>query len=80
MAMMAFSTVKVFSVTLGARHELGERVAEWLKRRPGVHARRPRRQPVSDHEFHCLSVTLFLAGEVAAAESRRRSAHHRPDR
>lgn len=69
MAMMAFSTVKVFSVTLARdREQLGERITEWLKQHPELTPVDTVVSQSSDHEFHCLSVTLFLAGEVAAAE------------
>ena len=65
----AFSTVKVFSCTMARdRDQFGERITEWLKQHPEL-------TPVdwfvsqsSDQEFHCLTVTLFLAGEQAATE------------
>jgi hypothetical protein len=50
------------------RDQFGERITEWLKQHPEL-------TPVdwfvsqsSDQEFHCLTVTLFLAGEQAATE------------
>jgi hypothetical protein len=65
----AFSTVKVFSCTMAReREQLGERITEWLKQHPELTPVDTIVSQSSDQAFHCLSVTLFLAGEVAAAE------------
>ena len=69
MAMAAFSTVKVFSVTLARdREAMGERITEWLKQHPELTPVDVVVRQSSDEEFHCLSVTLFLTGETVAAE------------
>lgn len=65
----AFSTVKVFSCTMARdREQLGERITDWLKRHPELTPVDTVVSQSSDQEFHCLSVTLFLAGELVATE------------
>ena len=65
----AFSTVKVFSCTMARdREQLGERITEWLKQHPEFTPVDTVVRQSSDQEFHCLSVTLFLAGEQIAAD------------
>jgi hypothetical protein len=65
----AFSTVKVFSCTMARdREQLGERITEWLKQHPELTPVDTVVSQSSDQEFHCLSVTLFLAGEQVAAD------------
>jgi folate-dependent tRNA-U54 methylase TrmFO/GidA len=69
MATGAFSTVKVFSCTLARdREQFGERITEWLKQHPELTPVDTVVSQSSDQEFHCLTVTLFLAGEMVAAE------------
>ena len=50
------------------REQLGERITEWLKQHPELTAVDTVVSQSSDQEFHCLSVTLFLAGELVATE------------
>lgn len=65
----AFSTVKVFSCTLARdREQLGERITEWLNQHPELTVVDTVVSQSSDQEFHCLTVTLFLAGEVATVQ------------
>jgi PDZ domain-containing secreted protein len=67
MATGQFSTVKVFSATLAReREQLGERIAAWLKQHPELTPVDKVITQSSDQEFHCLSVTLFLAAEPGA--------------
>lgn len=69
MATGAFSTVKVFSCTLARdREQLGERITAWLKQHPELTVVDRVVSQSSDQEFHCLTVTLFLAGEMVAVE------------
>lgn len=58
---MSFDQVKVFSATKAReRVELGERITEWLrKNKVGEIVDCVVRQS-SDHEFHCLTVILFI--------------------
>jgi hypothetical protein len=63
------SRVKVFSCTLARdREQLGLRIADWLKQHPELTTLDTVVTQSSDQAFHCLSVTLFLAGEVVADE------------
>jgi folate-dependent tRNA-U54 methylase TrmFO/GidA len=67
MATGAFSTVKIFSCTLARdREQFGERITEWLKQHPELTPVETVVTQSSDQEFHCLTVTLFLVGEIAA--------------
>lgn len=57
MTTMAFSTVKVFSVTLARdREQMGERITEWLKQHPELTPVDVVVRQSSDEEFHRLSV------------------------
>jgi hypothetical protein len=65
----AFSTVKIFSCTLARnREQFGERITEWLKQHPELTPIDTVVSQSSDQEFHCLTVTLFLEGEMVAGE------------
>lgn len=58
--MTLFTGLKVFSATKAReRDELGDRITDWLKKRPGLEVVEKTVTQSSDREFHCLSVTLF---------------------
>lgn len=57
-----FDEVKVFSVTLARERDgLGEHITQWLKDHPSVVAVGREVTQSSDREFHCLTITLYLA-------------------
>jgi hypothetical protein len=59
---MAFTGVKVFSVTKAReREELGEHVTRWIRANPGVQVTDKIVTQSSDREFHCLTITLFYS-------------------
>lgn len=63
----AFSAVKVFSCTMYRdRDELGERVTEWLRAHKELRPVEAVVTQSSDQEYHCLTITLFLAGDADA--------------
>jgi len=65
--MAPFSAVKVFSTTMYRdREELGERVTEWLRAHKELRPVEAVVTQSSDHEYHCLTITLFLAGNSDA--------------
>jgi hypothetical protein len=57
---MQFDGVKVFSATKAKeREELGERLTRWLNEHQGVKVIDTVVTQSSDHEFHCLTITVF---------------------
>ena len=65
--MTSFAAVKVFSATMAREREtLGERITEWLRAHPELQLVDRVLTQSSDDEFHCLSITLFLAGNPGA--------------
>lgn len=59
-----FEAVKVFSATMARDREvLGDRIAEWLLAHPELKLVDRVLTQSSDDEYHCLSITLFLAGD-----------------
>ena len=58
---MQFDGVKVFSATKAKERELlGERLTEWLDANHGVKVVDTVVTQSSDHEFHCLTITVFF--------------------
>ncbi len=58
---MQFDGVKVFSATKAKERELlGERLTEWLDSNPGITVVDTVVTQSSDHEFHCLTITVFF--------------------
>lgn len=58
---MKYDGVKVFSATKAKEREiLGERVTEWLGSNPGISVVNTCVTQSSDHEFHCLTITVFF--------------------
>jgi len=58
---MQFDGVKVFSATKAKERELlGERLTEWLDANPAVKVVDTVVTQSSDHEFHCLTITVFF--------------------
>ncbi len=67
---MQFDGVKVFSATKAKERELlGERLTEWLDNHPGIKIVDTVVTQSSDHEFHCLTITVFFqnGAEIKAA-------------
>lgn len=63
----AFSAAKVFSTTMYREREvLGERVTEWLRSHRELRPVQAVVTQSSDREYHCLTITLFLAGSSDA--------------
>jgi hypothetical protein len=57
---LKFDGVKVFSATKAReRVGLGERLTEWMERHPEVEVVDKVVTQSSDHEFHCLTITVF---------------------
>lgn len=57
---MSFTGVKVFSATRAKdREELGDHVTRWLRATPGLEVVDKVVTQSSDHEFHCLTITIF---------------------
>jgi hypothetical protein len=55
-----FTGVKVFSATKAKdRDELGENVTRWLRDHQEVQIVDKIVTQSSDHEFHCLTITIF---------------------
>ncbi len=58
---------KVFSATRAKeREELGENITRWLRSNPGLQIIDKIVTQSSDHEFHCLTITLFYRDLAAA--------------
>lgn len=77
--MGGFSAVKVFSTTMAReREQLGERITTWLLGHPELRVVDRVVTQTSDNEYHCLSVTLFLAGPVEKYLSETPTAVPRP--
>lgn len=58
---MQISGAKVFSATRAReREELGETITRWLRANPHVDIVDKIVTQSSDHEFHCVTVTLFF--------------------
>ena len=58
---MQFDGVKVFSATKAKERELlGERLTEWLDTNPAIKVVDTVVTQSSDHEFHCLTITVFF--------------------
>lgn len=57
---LKFDGVKVFSATkFREREGLGERLTEWIVRNPDLEVVDKVVTQSSDHEFHCLTITVF---------------------
>ncbi len=70
--MIQFSAVKVFSTTLVRdRDVMGEHITQWLREHPELTPVETEVTQSSDQEYHCLTVTLFLQGDVAKMLSAR---------
>lgn len=66
--MVTINGAKVFSATRAKeREELGESITRWLRSNPQVEIVDKIVTQSSDHEFHCLTVTLFFRDPVAHA-------------
>jgi len=64
---MRFDGVKVFSATKAKEREmLGERLTEWLHATPGINVVDTVVTQSSDHEFHCLTITVFFQNKAQA--------------
>jgi hypothetical protein len=60
--------VKVFSATQREYREvLGERVTEWIESHSAFEIVEMRVTQSSDHEFHCIAITVFYFDAAAAA-------------
>ncbi len=58
--MDGFNGVKVFTATRAKdREDLGEAVTRWLRQSRGIELVDKVVTQSSDHEFHCLTITLF---------------------
>ena len=65
---MRLSGVKVFSATKAKeREELGEHVTRWLRDHRDVHIVDKIVTQSSDHEFHCLTITIFYEHPLTQA-------------
>jgi hypothetical protein len=57
---MKFDGVKVFSATKAReREELGDRLTDWIGKNPQLDIVDTVVTQSSDHEFHCLTITIF---------------------
>jgi hypothetical protein len=64
-----FDGVKVFSATKAKERELlGERLTEWLDKNPGSRVVDTVVTQSSDHEFHCLTITIFFQQQGPAEQ------------
>ncbi len=69
---MQFDGVKVFSATKAKeREELGERLTRWLNDNQGVKVIDTVVTQSSDHEFHCLTITVFYQHGTAQPQGLR---------
>lgn len=58
-------SVKVFSVTHARdRNQLGEMITAWLRANPQQHIVDKVVTQSSDHEYHCITITLFTHGPM----------------
>jgi hypothetical protein len=58
---LSFTGVKVFSSTLADdRAQMGEKIAEWLRKNPDVEVVDQVVTQSSDSAYHCLAITLFF--------------------
>lgn len=83
--MAPIAAVKVFSATMFRDRELlGERVTAWLGAHPELQLVDRCVSQSSDEGFHCLTITLFLAGSpdayLAEPQPAPRSSAPRPQR
>jgi hypothetical protein len=61
--MIKFDGVKVFSATKARERELlGDRLTEWMDQNPALSVVDTVVTQSSDHEFHCLTITVFYTG------------------
>ena len=64
--MNSFTGVKVFSATMARdRANLGDDVTVWLKENSDIQIVDKVVTQSSDSEFHCITITLFYAGNAA---------------
>jgi hypothetical protein len=62
---MKYNGVKVFSATKAKeRAGLGDRLTEWIGRHPECQVVDTVVTQSSDHEFHCLTITVFYQEQV----------------
>ncbi len=62
---MQFDGVKVFSATKAKERELlGERLTQWIDANPNIKVVDTVVTQSSDHEFHCLTITVFFTGQA----------------
>jgi hypothetical protein len=65
---VAINGAKVFSATRAKeREELGESITRWIRANPQIEIVDKIVTQSSDHEFHCVTVTLFYQDRVANA-------------
>ena len=65
---MQFDGVKVFSATKAREREsLGEKLTAWLDDHPEFKVVNTVVTQSSDHEFHCLTITVFFKQTEPAA-------------
>ncbi len=58
---VSFNGVKVFSATMVAdREQLGEKVSDWMQRRPECKVTDIVVTQSSDEAFHCIAITVFF--------------------
>lgn len=58
---LSFTGVKVFSSTLADdRAQMGEKIADWLRKNPDVEVVDQVVTQSSDSAYHCLAITLFF--------------------
>lgn len=61
-----FTGVKVFSATKAREREaLGDRLTEWMTENPQYTIIDTVVTQSSDHEFHCLTITVFYKNGVS---------------
>lgn len=66
---MQFDGVKVFSATKAREREmLGDRLTQWIDANPSVQLVDTVVTQSSDHEFHCLTITVFFKGQAHEVE------------
>lgn len=65
--MIKFTGVKVFSATKAREREaLGDRLTEWMGENPQYNIVDTVVTQSSDHEFHCLTITVFYTNGARA--------------
>jgi hypothetical protein len=68
--MKPFNGVKVFSATMVQQREvLGEKVTDWLQANPTYALADVLVTQSSDHQFHCIAITVFYLDPKAAART-----------